>query len=66
MQLTQDLPGNAQHPAVDHIRTLHPGDYVKIEGRFLERDQFELAAFPARQSLKNTTQPSPSLWPIPI
>lgn len=39
------LPGSAREAAIDRFRALHPGDYVKVEGRFLEHDQFELTAF---------------------
>lgn len=39
------LPSNAQRPDVDRFRELRDGDYVRVEGRFLDRQRFELAAF---------------------
>ena len=39
------LPSNAQRSDVDRFRALRDGDYVRIEGRFLDRDRFELDRF---------------------
>jgi hypothetical protein len=39
------LPYNARRSDVDHFRALRVGDYVKVEGRFLDRDRFELEGF---------------------
>ena len=39
------LPYNARRSDVDHLRALRVGDYVKVEGRFLDRERFELENF---------------------
>jgi len=39
------LPYNARRSDVDHFRALRVGDYVKVEGRFLDRERFELVNF---------------------
>jgi len=39
------LPSNARRSDVDRFRALRAGDYVKVEGRFLDRERFELENF---------------------
>jgi hypothetical protein len=39
------LPDNARRSDVDRFRALREGDYVKVEGRFLDRERFELETF---------------------
>jgi hypothetical protein len=39
------LPSNARRSDVDRFRTLRAGDYVRVEGRFLDRERFELETF---------------------
>jgi hypothetical protein len=39
------LPDNARRSDVDRFRALRPGDYVRVEGRFLDRERFELENF---------------------
>ena len=39
------LASNAQSLDENRFRALRDGDYVRIEGRFLDRQRFELAAF---------------------
>jgi hypothetical protein len=39
------LPYNARRSDVDHFRALRVGDYVKVEGRFVDRERFELENF---------------------
>jgi hypothetical protein len=39
------LPYNARRSEADHFRTLRPGDYVRVEGRFTSNDRFELESF---------------------
>ncbi len=39
------LASNAHSLDEDRFRALRDGDYVRIEGRFLDRQRFELAAF---------------------
>ena len=39
------LPYNARRSDVDRFRTLQAGDYVRVEGRFLDRERFELDSF---------------------
>ena len=39
------LPSNAQRSDVNRFRALRVGDYVRVEGRFLDRDRFELENF---------------------
>ena len=39
------LPYNARRSDVDRFRALQAGDYVRVEGRFLDRDRFELEGF---------------------
>ena len=39
------LPYNARRSDVDRFRALQAGDYVRVEGRFLDRERFELETF---------------------
>jgi hypothetical protein len=39
------LPYNARRSDVERFRALRVGDYVKVEGRFLDRERFELENF---------------------
>lgn len=39
------LPSNARRSDVDRFRVLRDGDYVRVEGRFLDRNRFELESF---------------------
>lgn len=39
------LPSDAQRSDVERFRALRDGDYVRVEGRFLDRQRFELATF---------------------
>ncbi len=39
------LPYNARRSDVDRLRRLRGGDYVRVEGKFLNPDRFELEAF---------------------
>lgn len=39
------LPDNARRSDVDRFRALRSGDYVRVEGRFLDRERFELDGF---------------------
>ena len=39
------LPNNARRSDVDRFRALRSGDYVRVEGRFLDRERFELENF---------------------
>lgn len=39
------LPYNARRSDVDRFRALRVGDYVRVEGRFLDRERFELDTF---------------------
>ena len=39
------LPANARRSDLDRFRALRAGDYVKVEGRFLNRERFELDGF---------------------
>jgi len=39
------LSDNARRSDVDHFRALRSGDYVRVEGRFLNRERFELDSF---------------------
>jgi len=39
------LPYDARRPEVDRFRALRAGDYVRVEGRFLDRERFELENF---------------------
>jgi hypothetical protein len=39
------LPYNARRSDVDRFRALRVGDYVRVEGRFLDRERFELENF---------------------
>ena len=39
------IPSNAERSDVDRFRALRDGDYVRVEGRFLDRQRFELATF---------------------
>src|SRR3990172_1051970 len=39
------LPYKDRRADVDRFRALRVGDYVKVEGRFLDRDRFDLEGF---------------------
>ncbi len=39
------IPNNARESDVDRFNSLRSGDYVRVEGRFLDRDRFELDSF---------------------
>jgi len=39
------LPSTAERFDLDHFRALRDGDYVRVEGRFLDRQRFEMATF---------------------
>jgi hypothetical protein len=39
------LPYNAPRAISDRLNRLREGDYVRMEGRFLNRERFELEAF---------------------
>jgi hypothetical protein len=39
------VPDNAPRSDVDRFRALRSGDYVRVEGRFLDRERFELENF---------------------
>jgi hypothetical protein len=39
------VPDNARRSDIDHVRALQAGDYVRVEGRFLDRERFELKSF---------------------
>ncbi len=39
------LPDNARRSDIDRFRALRSGDYVRVEGRFLDRERFELDSF---------------------
>jgi len=39
------LPDNARRSDVDRFHRLRSGDYVRVEGRFLDRERFELDGF---------------------
>ena len=39
------LSDNARRSDVDRFRALRSGDYVRVEGRFLDRERFELENF---------------------
>ena len=39
------LPSNADRLDVDRLRALRDGDYVRVEGKFLDRQRFEMATF---------------------
>jgi hypothetical protein len=39
------LPNNARRSDVDRFRALRVGDHVRVEGRFLDRERFELENF---------------------
>ncbi len=43
--ITVCLPYNPARSVVDRFRELRSGDYVRIEGRFLNQDRFELEEF---------------------
>ena len=43
--ITVALPYNARSSEVDAFRRLRSGDYVKVEGEFINRDNFQLVAF---------------------
>jgi hypothetical protein len=39
------LPNNARRSDLDRFRALRTGDYVRVEGRFMSQDRFELESF---------------------
>ena len=39
------VPYDVRRSEVDRFRTLRAGDYVRVDGRFLDRDRFKLEAF---------------------
>jgi hypothetical protein len=39
------LPSNAQRSDLDRFRALRDGDYVRVEGKFIDRQRFEMATF---------------------
>jgi hypothetical protein len=39
------LPDNARRSDLDRFRALRAGDYVRVEGRFMSNDRFELESF---------------------
>jgi hypothetical protein len=43
--VTVALPYNARSSEVDAFRRLRSGDYVRVEGEFINRDNFQLLAF---------------------
>jgi hypothetical protein len=43
--VTVALPYNARSAEIDAFRRLRIGDYVKVEGEFINRDNFQLLAF---------------------
>jgi hypothetical protein len=43
--VTVALPYNARPTEVDAFRSLRRGDYVRVEGEFINRDNFQLLAF---------------------
>jgi hypothetical protein len=43
--ITVALPYNARPSDVDNFRRLREGDYVRLEGEFINRDNFQLMAF---------------------
>ena len=45
MRVIVSLSDNARRSDVDHFRALRSGDYVRAEGRFLNRERFELDSF---------------------
>jgi hypothetical protein len=44
-RVTVSLSDNARRSDVDRFRALRSGDYVRVEGRFLDRERFELDGF---------------------
>ncbi|MBI2361104.1 MAG: hypothetical protein HYV04_19730 [Deltaproteobacteria bacterium] len=44
-KIVVSLPYNPRRADADRFRDLRAGDYVKVEGRFVSRDRFELNAF---------------------
>ncbi len=44
-KITVTLTYNARRSDVDRLRRLRSGDYVRVEGQFLNQDRFELGAF---------------------
>ena len=43
--VTVSIPYNARTPDVDNFRRLRTGDYVRVEGQFVNRDNLQLYAF---------------------
>lgn len=46
------LPSNAERSEVDHFQELRDSDYVRVEGRFIDRQRSELAIFPLLEPMK--------------
>jgi hypothetical protein len=44
-KISVSLPYDTRRPEVDRFRALRAGDYVRVEGRFLDRERFELENF---------------------
>jgi hypothetical protein len=44
-RIVVSLPNDAPRSAVDHLRRLQAGDYVRIEGQFMDRERFEVETF---------------------
>ena len=45
MRVIVSLSDHARRSDVDHFRALRSGDYVRVEGRFLNRERFEVDSF---------------------
>jgi hypothetical protein len=43
--VTVTIPYNARGADIDSFRRLRSGDYVRLEGEFVNRDNFQLLAF---------------------
>jgi hypothetical protein len=43
--VTVSIPYNARQAAIDNFRTLRRGDVVRLEGQFVNSDNFQLVAF---------------------
>jgi hypothetical protein len=44
-RIVVSLPSDAPRSEVDHFRRLQAGDYVRIEGQFMDRERFEVETF---------------------
>lgn len=44
-RVSVSLPNNAKRSEIDRLQSLRDGDQVRVEGRFVGRDRFELEAF---------------------